>query len=929
MLQRAALALLVVLVAVTVAGRARADVPPAMSPRTIALPSGPGSMKGLGESFSPNLSSGAGNFSVPLDLPPGLGKPGLSLQYTHGRGRTEVGASFSLPRLAIYRTRDKGSPEFKETDRFAVSGPGFTDELVEVNAEARYYRLKNEGAFALFIRDAQRDAWTIRYPNGDTAELGTDGGARQWSVRGSYKWFLTTLTDVSGNATAYTYFTDRGYVYLDKIRYRLRAPDYENEVKLTYERREDPFTDYGYGSAVTCGQRLSRIEMRSGCGPGCVRTVRTYVLGYTKTTQSYLSSVTQTGEGGTPDVTMPTLSFTYVEPSPALGTTVSMRGSVPLDLVDLGRAQFDDVTGDGLPDVVVGAAFNYSYYENQGGWSWADATPLSRSPDVSLDDSGSGVVLVDVNGDGFRDVLRSMGSEYLYFPGGNVAGGKFLGYRPGVHVAAPPSAPQWSGASNRLADLNFDGRTDILRADGAHSVKDLSLADGLGERVLESADADLPVDVARLFASPTLQMHDFNGDGAQDFVINETSWGDSRLRVFYGLGGGKFTPSVSIAAPKGNRGDFLLGDINNDGYLDLVRYTGQQITYWLGAGDERLMGPFGPNAAWSAPSRSEARSVQLIDMDGSGTSDLVILTRTGQIVYVSLFSNPFLGLLTQIDNGMGMVSTIGYRTSSQYATDAKMAGAPWRTTLPRPIAVVSEMTVTDSLDKIGLPATVKTTKYDYADGYYDGREREFRGFGFVRVTDPGDVHDETRVSETWMHLGVNPDSGADEEILKGKPYRMVVKNAAGEIYASEETRWSTRWLCAEDGPEVEPFLPKCSLYPNRNEAKDSLVALATQDWLLKGAWEKTGAPRYTLETRVYDGWGQVTEKGSYGEVALPATRALGEPFDVKEVKRTVPGDEVITTSLFASNTKVWLIGVPYASETHDLGLTPLAAHRTY
>jgi hypothetical protein len=693
-------------------GAARADLAPAMSPRTIALPSGPSSMKGLGESFSPNLSTGAGNFSVPFDLPPGLGKPSLSLQYTHGRGRTEVGASFSLPRLSIYRTRDKGSPEFKETDRFAVSGPTFTDELVQVNEDARYYRLKNEGAFALFVRDAQKDTWTIRYPSGDVAVLGTDGGSRQWSARGSYRWFLSTYTDVSENVTAYGYFTDRGYVYLDKIRYRLKAIDYENEVKLTYEPREDPFTDYGYGSAATCAQRLSRVEMRSGCGPGCVRTVRTYALGYTKTTQSFLSSVTEVGEGGAADVTMPALSFAYVEPSPTLGTTVSMRGSVPLDMVDLGRAQFDDVTGDGLPDVVVGAAFNYAYYENQGGWSWADATPLSRSPDVSLDDSGSGVVLADVNGDGFRDILRTMGSEYLYFPGGNVAGGKFLGYRPAVHLAAPPNAPQWSAAGNRLADLNFDGRTDVLRSD----VTDLNLKDGLGERVQEAAHADLPLDVARLFASSALQMHDLNGDGAQDFVINEIGWGDSRLRVFYGLGGGKFTASVSIAAPKGNRGDFLLGDINNDGYLDLVRYTGQQITYWLGAGDERFLGPFGPNAAWSAPSRSEARSVQLIDMDGSGTADLVILTRTGQVVYVCLFANPFLGLLSSVDNGMGMITSLSYRTSSQYATDAKMAGTPWRTTLPRPIAVVSEMSVTDSLDKVGLAATVKTTKYEYADG---------------------------------------------------------------------------------------------------------------------------------------------------------------------------------------------------------------------
>src|SRR5207244_2592351 len=146
--------------------------------------------------------------------------------------------------------------------------------------------------------------------------------------------------------------------------------------------------------------------------------------------------------------------------------------------------------------------------------------------------------------------------------------------------------------------------------------------------------------------------------------------------------------------------------------------------------------------------------VHLIDMDGSGTSDLVLLTNANHVVYVSLFAGANLGLLTQIDNGMGMVTTIGYRTSSSYAVDAQEAGAPWRTTLPKPTTDVADMTVTDSLDSAGFPAAVKHTSYEYRDGYYDAKERELRGFGFVRTIDDGDDHVEGRVTETSMHLGI-------------------------------------------------------------------------------------------------------------------------------------------------------------------------------
>lgn len=47
-------------------GQALADKPEPLSAQTLKLPSGPSSLKGLGESFSADAASGAGSFSVPI-----------------------------------------------------------------------------------------------------------------------------------------------------------------------------------------------------------------------------------------------------------------------------------------------------------------------------------------------------------------------------------------------------------------------------------------------------------------------------------------------------------------------------------------------------------------------------------------------------------------------------------------------------------------------------------------------------------------------------------------------------------------------------------------------------------------------------------------------------------------------------------------------
>ncbi len=95
------------------------------------MPNDGGSFKGLGESFSPLLSSGTATFSVPIALPPGRRgtQPSLAIGYISSGGNGPLGIGWSLAVPFVSRQTDLGLPRYDGTDRFMYNGG---QELVEV-----------------------------------------------------------------------------------------------------------------------------------------------------------------------------------------------------------------------------------------------------------------------------------------------------------------------------------------------------------------------------------------------------------------------------------------------------------------------------------------------------------------------------------------------------------------------------------------------------------------------------------------------------------------------------------------------------------------------------------------------------------------------------------------------------------------------------
>jgi RHS repeat-associated protein len=906
------------------AGVARADKPAPLSSQTLKAPSGPASLKGLGESFSANPATGTGSYSVGIALPPGFVVPSVSLTYSGGSGKGEVGVGFQLPTLQVYRMTDKGAPKFDETDRFAVSGPGYNDELVPADRATGVYRLKNEGPLVLFRRDAANDRWLVFQSNGGQSVLGGSAASRSVVAGRTARWYVESTRDMFGHQCGYRYSVDQGKVYWQGADYQQEADaPYRNRVELGYEPRPDVIRDYRYGDLEQTRLRLKTIEVWQG-----TRLLRRYSLGYEASSLwSLLKEVRMEGENG---LAMPPLTFGYLPPSPRSGRFVKTEGYRTLTGLDTGRMTLEDVNGDGLPDLLEGNASDYAYYENIDGTRFSDTAVRlgsAGSPDRSLDSPG--VVMADVDGDGYRDVWYPTGDgKFRYFTGGRIDRGRFLGYTAGPLMNGNAVVSDVTRPEIRLTDLNGDGRTDLLYQRAGLS--DVWVENQLGRDLVQRSMPQLPSGV--VLSSGSLELLDFNGDGILDLVLKEFEGGKHDLKIWYGLGSGRYWPGAQDwGAPAAAPREVFLTDVNRDGQTDLVRVSGSWVGYYLNDGRGSFAVQHGD--FHGMPETSRTKRVFLADMNGNGTTDVVWLTVDGELDYLDLMGEPNVGLLSRIDNGMGFVTDISYRSSTDYAVQAKLRSERWKTPLPHPVPVIAEVAAHDSLERLGVAGWQSRTTYDYADGYYDGKEREFRGFARVTVSEIGDAYQEGKVTEMRMHVGRNLDTGADEESLKGKVWLTIEKTEQGEILHSEEARWEQRWLCQEDlGAGAAVVLPSCAGVTDRTAHKDDLVALAVGTDVLSGNWERQPNGRYTAKRTFYNQWGSPTRVESYGEVTIPAGHQLGQTWSFSDLA-DVAGDEAVEESDYANHvdlgTGTWLIGYPTEQRVKTLSGTVASKVQTY
>ncbi|MGK7864970.1 SpvB/TcaC N-terminal domain-containing protein [Falsiroseomonas sp. E2-1-a4] len=396
-----------------------------------------------------------------------------------------------------------------------------------------------------------------------------------------------------------------------------------------------------------------------------------------------------------------------------------------------------DLAGDGAAGALIETGTGWLFKPNLSPLAAADASAarLGGAAPVAEHPAGwrrDGLRLEDVDGDGLIEAVRMTGPD----PGcwGRREDGGWAPFRP---FAALPQI-DWGSPDLRLLDLTGDGRADLATVEDERLAWSASRGqDGFGALAwarLADGDAAGPREALR-DATGSVFVADMTGDGLADIVRVEAR------AVYYwpNLGYGRFGERIVMAAsPRLDEdGPFdpervRLADTDGSGVADIV-YLGE--TAWTAHRNCAGNG-FAPPQRWTAPPPLDALSrVEAFDLLGSGTACLVWSSRDparagAQLRYLPLAGGRKPYLLRQVDNGLGLVTRLSYAPSTAFAIRDRLAGRPWATRLPFPVQVVERIETEDR-----IAGRVLVSRYAYHHGSYDGREREYRGFGFVEQFD--------------------------------------------------------------------------------------------------------------------------------------------------------------------------------------------------
>jgi RHS repeat-associated protein len=836
-----------------------------VEPQVISLPKGPGSVEGLGEAFEPQLNTGTATYSVKIKVSPGVNKhqPEVVLEYNGGNGNSPLGIGWGLNTEYIQRRTDKGLPAYANSDTFTYSKSG---ELVPLNSGI--YRLKVEGLFMKFKKTG--GTWEAWEKDGTHLYFGATAESRSTNPLGTFKWFLEKSVDTNGNEIRYFYQHDVGQTYLSEIRYSIMSETVYKSVIFRYEDRPDVFTDYHSRTKITTAKRLKTIEVRS---EGAL--VRKYVFGYKQGTDfSLLSKVTQYGKDA--KSTLPPLTFDYSTYTPQSIKTVAMTDVPPTGISLLNdNVDLIDINGDALPDVIETSpvdGFHYFYInKGKGAWSGSPVMP-DASPQYLL--ASKGVMMSDMDGDGLADLFVKNDFDFGYFKNkGN------LKWEETDWVTCSPN-PNFNFESQnvRLLDVNNDGLIDVMVDTGSSYHVWLNRKSNQWNTDFDY-ETFLPNGSYLSFISSSTKLGDMNGDRMEDLVRVL----DGNVSYFPSKGNGDFDSEVEMHNEPTGIGylaeKLSVADINNDGLSDLVLIGNSNVTVWFNIGNDTFKAPV---VFEGTPTFVEGTSAfRFADLNGDGFRDLLVTDETSanRYQYIDFNNGVHPNLLAKITNGLGMETTITYKSSTEDYLADRNKGVPWVTVLPFPVQVVGRVDVKDNNS-----GAVYTTEYAYRDGYYDGIEKEFRGFGGLRKISYGETTAPTLVTNYVF------DVGKTEKSRKGMVKSVAALRENGTVnpptglFDKEDNTITTRSLFAgTNGERVK--------YSFTSAKKVSI-------------YENTATPKILLREFDQDNYGNATEDFNYG-VIVGTDKSVGK-------------DEILTTTTYLYDEVNWIVDRPETITKTDL-----------
>ena len=285
-----------------------------------------------------------------------------------------------------------------------------------------------------------------------------------------------------------------------------------------------------------------------------------------------------------------------------------------------------DFNDDGIPDIatanLMGSDVSVLLADGSGGYAAAVHYPVGDSP--------TWIVAGDVDGDGHTDLVTADlggGTVSILRGDGNGAFATAMSYGVGGTFESPYAVA--------LGDANNDGKLDIATANTNISNESISYLAGNGDGTFAAAVL-LPIGDAGYYSPQSVLLSDVTGDGNADIVT--ANLGADNVSVLAGDGAGGFAAATHFATDPGPV-DVVAGDLTGDDIVDLVtvNQSGQDVSVLVGTGAGAFAAAASYPIYFDVPNdlyKPWAWGLALGDIDGDGWLDIVTANTQNDTVTV-------------------------------------------------------------------------------------------------------------------------------------------------------------------------------------------------------------------------------------------------------------------------------------------------------
>lgn len=959
--------------------------------------------RGLAPSLSVNYSSGSGN--SPFGLGFDLALAEISRQTAKGIPKYNDSDTF------LFSGADYLVPSLTQLDR--------TETLNNVYYTVKTYRPRTEGSFAKMEHwQAKEDSfWKVVTADNVTHIFGKTPNARiadPDNPKRIFKWLIEETFNAHGDHVIYHYKsedtqsisdqvfehnrTQTAQKYIASIQYGPTQPiagsillskqpkldpncwhfevvfDYgqyninqKNQDPYTPARpwssRQDPFSSYDAGFEIRTHRLCHNLLMFHRFKELGDKPVLTQALSFTYQASpafTRLKRVTQTGyqfHANKPYQTqsLPPLEVDYTpfEPQGHRYETFCQENNQPLPGVTQPQPyQLVDLYGEGIPGILYNDGTSLYYLEAfqppkpEKAAHYTLPKPLPSFP-IERQTESPIHTLTDFTGDGQLDLLVTTPTRAGYY---TLHSDKT--WSPFQPLESFPTDYH----QHRSVDLTGDGLVDLIRIE--HNRVRFYPAQrrkGFAPAQFEAREETLPLSRPD---SPkeTLRFADMAGAGHAQLVrINQGS-----VTYWPSLGYGKFGKPITMEHAPRFEADFdttrlFLADIDGSGTTDFIYLKADSVEIFFNQSGNRFSEPI----RIPLPEKWDHTSqIQFADIHGNGTTCLIFSkpNPSQRQWYYDFCQRQKPYLLNLINNNLGSQTRLHYASSTQFYLQDKQAGRPWVTNLPFPVQVIEKVEYLDFISKTRL-----TSSYSYHHGYYDGEEREFRGFGRVDRQDAetydeasrqtAQLEDSTQsfaldtftapsFTKTWYHTGAwFPDKTLREryqhEFFQGDPQAKPFPTTTID-YGQETPDLVTQ---REAHRALEGAVLRTELYGLDNSSlRDNPYSVAETQRHVK-LLQKRAANKYAVfltqprETIAYDyernpqdpriAQDFVLETDSYGHVTRVCHLVYGRRKAGISEQTTLKALCETADYIHLIDDRCYLLGVPKQNKSYELkGLIP-------